>query len=251
MNAAFWFLPKFFTSTGRWRWPRSRRRSSGGSRSAPVLAGGVVRAGNAGDVEHLLALGEFVERDRDRRGGRTEHQRDLVVVDEGLLALHRLVRLGAAVGDDELDLLAKEALGDLGGDLLDQRMAGVDVLDGKLHALELVLSRFSVGAGAWHRGADGHRGAGAAVRKRADRRLISGERTVDECEPANAAGGQGAEPRSGCDRLPQETPPRERRPGLFVSGHVGLLFCVDFCLGSNSRLPVFTVFSRGSFNRRY
>ena len=63
-----------------------------------VLAGGVVRAGDAGDVEHLLALGELVERHRDRRRGRAGHQDDLVLVDEGLLLLHRLVRLGGRVG---------------------------------------------------------------------------------------------------------------------------------------------------------
>jgi hypothetical protein len=118
-------------------------------------------------------------------------------------------------------------------------MAGVDVLDGKLHALELVLSRFSVGAGTRHRGPDGHRGSGAAVRERADGRLIGGERAVHECEPAHAAGGKGAEPRSGCDRLPQETPARERGPGLFVSGHIGLPFALIFALG---RIPDCSVY---------
>jgi hypothetical protein len=190
-----------------------------------VLPGGVVGAGDAGDVKHLLALGELVERDRDRGRGRTGHQRDLVVVDEGLLLLHRLVRLGAAVGNDELHLFAEHALGDLGRDLLDQLMALVDVLDRKLHALELVLALHGIGAGARHRGADGHGGAGAAVRVGPDRWLISGKRVAHEGEPAGAAGGERAEPGAGCDRLPQQPAPREcRERGFFVVGHGGLPF---------------------------
>ena len=49
--------------------------------------------------------------------------------------LHGLVRLGGRVGDDQIDLLAEHALVDLGRDLLDQRVAGVDVLDRKLYPL--------------------------------------------------------------------------------------------------------------------
>ena len=47
-----------------------------------ILAGGVVRAGDAGDVEHVLALRELVGRDRDRRRGRAGEQHGLVLGDE-------------------------------------------------------------------------------------------------------------------------------------------------------------------------
>ncbi len=66
-----------------------------------------------------------------------------------------LFGLARRVGDDQLHLLAEHALGDLGRDLLDQRMAAVDVLDGELHALELVFALHRIGAGARHGRADG------------------------------------------------------------------------------------------------
>ena len=62
--------------------------------------------------------------------------------------------LAAAVGDDELDLLAEHALGHLRRDLLDQVMAFIDVVDGELHALELILALNGVRAGERHGGAD-------------------------------------------------------------------------------------------------
>ncbi len=87
-----------------------------------VLAGGVVRAGNRDHVEDVFALGELVERHRDRRRRRTGHQYDLVLGDEALLRLDGFVRLGGRVGNDELHLLAEHALLGLGRDLLDQVM---------------------------------------------------------------------------------------------------------------------------------
>src|SRR5262249_2004971 len=119
-----------------------------------VLAGGVVRAGDARHVQDFLPLREFVERDRDRARRRAGHQQDLVLVDEGLDLLHGLVRLCGAVGGEQVDLLAKQALANLGRDLLEQRIAVVDVLDSELPTLELVLALHRVGAGARHGGAD-------------------------------------------------------------------------------------------------
>ena len=137
-----------------------------------VLAGGVVGAGDRHQIENLLALGELVERHRHRRRGRAGHGDDLVLVDEALLFLHRVVRLGAAIRDHQIDLLAEHALGDLGRDLLDQRMAGVDMLDGQLHALEFVFALHRIGAGARHGGADADRWAGRAGRPGAERRMF-------------------------------------------------------------------------------
>jgi len=77
----------------------------------------------------------MIGRDRDRRGGRSGHQDDLVIVDEGLLYLHRIVRFGAGVGEDEVHCLAEHALADLGRDLLDQLVALVEVLNRELPAL--------------------------------------------------------------------------------------------------------------------
>ena len=160
-----------------------------------VLAGRVVRAGDAGDVEHLLALRELVERDRDRARGRAGHQHDLVLVDEGLHLLHRLVRLGGTVGDEQVDLLAEQALGDLGRDLLEQRIAVVDVLDRELPALELVFALHRIGAGARHGGGDIDRVAFRAGRPGADRRLVAdadregghGQRGRQHAPPARPA----------------------------------------------------------------
>ena len=75
---------------------------------------------------------------------------DLVLVDEGLLLLHGLVWLGGRVGDHQFDLLAEHAFGHFRRDLLHQVVAVIDVLDGELHAFELVFARHGVGAGARH-----------------------------------------------------------------------------------------------------
>src|SRR3954462_5111914 len=76
-----------------------------------ILAGGVVGAGDAAHEQHLFALRQLVERDRARpRGAAGDHAR-LVLADEALLRLHRLVRLGRGVGHAELYLLAEHALG--------------------------------------------------------------------------------------------------------------------------------------------
>ena len=69
-----------------------------------VLAGGVVGAGDAHGVEHLLALGELVEGDRDGARGAAGHQHGLVLADEAGNVLHRLVGLGAVIGDAVLQL---------------------------------------------------------------------------------------------------------------------------------------------------
>ena len=141
-----------------------------------ILAGGVVRAGDAAHEQHLFALRQLVERDRDRaRRAAGDHHR-LVLADETLLRLHRFVRLGGGVGDAELHFLAEHALGGLGRNLLEQFVAFIDVLDGKLVALEFVLALHRVSAGARHRGADEHRIARRAGRIGADRRMVFGER---------------------------------------------------------------------------
>jgi hypothetical protein len=49
-----------------------------------------------------------------------------------VLLLHGLVWLGGRVGDEQVDLLPEQALLDLRRDLLQQRIAIVDVLDGEL-----------------------------------------------------------------------------------------------------------------------
>ena len=136
----------------------------------------------AGHVENLLALGELVERDRDRRRGRAGHQDDLVLVDEGLLLLNRLIWFGGAVGRHELDRLAEHALVHFRRDRLHQRMVFIDVVDGELHALELVVARSGVRAGERHRGPDGDRIARRASRPSADRRLVIGIRPADPAE---------------------------------------------------------------------
>ena len=122
-----------------------------------ILAGGVVRTGDAADEQHLFALRQLVERDRDRaRSAAGDHHR-LVLGNEALLRLHGLVRLGGGIGDAELQLLAKHALLRLRRDLLDQFVALVDVLDRELIALELVFTLHGIGAGARHRHADEYR----------------------------------------------------------------------------------------------
>src|SRR3954462_13152486 len=86
---------------------RNRSRSSLAEEILPeavahaILAGGVVRAGDAAHEQHLFALRQLVERDRDRaRRTARDHYR-LVLGDEALLRLHRFVRLGGGVGNAE------------------------------------------------------------------------------------------------------------------------------------------------------
>ncbi|MGY3287689.1 hypothetical protein ACVWWP_000756 [Bradyrhizobium sp. LM3.6] len=124
----------------------------------------------------MLTLGELVERDRDG-AGRTAGDHDrLVLADEALLRLHRLVRLGRGIGDAELQLFAEHALAGLGRYLLDQIMAAVDVLDRELVTLELVLALHGVGAGARHRDADEGGGTRDPRGVGTDRRLVLGKR---------------------------------------------------------------------------
>ena len=104
--------------------------------------------------------------------------------------LHRIVRLRAAIGGDQLHLLAEHALRHLGRDCLDQRMAFVDVLDGKLHALEFVFALRRIGAGARHSGADGHRRPFRAGRPGPDRRLVGSKNRHGERHRHEAAAGQ-------------------------------------------------------------
>ena len=154
-----------------------------------VLAGGVVGPGDAGDVQHLFALRELVERHRDRARRRARQQDRLVLGDEALLRLHRVVRLRGGVGDAVLHLLAEHALLGLRRDRLDQRMAVVDVLDRELVALELVLALHRIGAGARHRDADEDAVALRAGRPGADRRLVRRERPRGEpCGQREPAG---------------------------------------------------------------
>ena len=131
-----------------------------------ILAGGVVGTGDAAHEQHLFALRQLVQRDRDRtRGAAGDHHR-LVLADEALLRLHRFVRLGRGVRDAVLQFLAENTLGGLGRDLLDQLMAAVDVLDREFVALEFVFALHRIGAGARHGNTDENRGAG---RTRPDR----------------------------------------------------------------------------------
>ena len=105
-----------------------------------ILAGGVVRARNPREIDHLLAVGDLVVGDRlGARDAAGDHDR-LVVADELRQVLHGGVRLGFAVGDAEFDLLAEDALLDIGRDFLHQRVAFVQMLDGQLIALDEVLS---------------------------------------------------------------------------------------------------------------
>ena len=62
--------------------------------------------------------------------------------------------LAAEIGDNKIDLLAQYALGRLGRDLLDQVIARIEVLNGKLHAFELILALNGVGARTRNGGAD-------------------------------------------------------------------------------------------------
>jgi len=100
----------------------------------------------------------------------------VVLGDEALLRLHRVVRLGGGVRHLQLQLLAEHALLGPGRDALDERVAGVEVLDGELPALQLVLALLGVGAGARHRHADAHHLALHAGRPGAERRVVGGER---------------------------------------------------------------------------
>src|SRR6185312_11835412 len=78
-----------------------------------------------------------------------------------------------------------------GRDRLHQRVTLVDVLDGELHALELVGPLGRVATGERHAGAGVDGAAGRAGRPRADRRLVGGERLRGEShgkrEPAGDA----------------------------------------------------------------
>ena len=67
--------------------------------------------------------------------------------------------LAAEFGDYQVDLLAKHAFRHLWRDLLHQVVAAIDMLNGELHALELILTLHGIGPGAWHRRADVDRGA--------------------------------------------------------------------------------------------
>src|SRR5262249_2336306 len=117
-----------------------------------------------------------------RARGRAGHQHDLVLVDEGLYVLHRLVRLGGAVSGEQVDRLAEQTLADLGRDLFEQRIAVVDVLDRELPALELIFTLHGVGAGARHGGTDTDRVAFRARRPGSERRFVA---------DADREGGQG------------------------------------------------------------
>ena len=120
---------------------------------------------------HLLPLRQLVHRHGHRRGHRAADHHGLVLADEARLRLHRGVRLGFGVGDAELHLLAEDALGGVRRDLADQFVAGVDVLDRQFVALQFVLARHRVGAGARQADPDEHGGAGDAGGPAAERRL--------------------------------------------------------------------------------
>src|SRR5262249_23558046 len=159
-----------------------------------ILSSSVVRARNAGDIETFFALGELVKRDSYRTRSRPGHQHDLVLVDKGLFLLHRLVRLGGAVSDDKIDLLAQQALAYFGRNFFQQRVAVVDVLDRKLPTLELVFALHGVGAGARHSRPDINGVALRAFRPGADRRVVAGCKRLrrQDGRQQSAAGNAGA-----------------------------------------------------------
>ena len=104
-----------------------------------------------------------------------------------------LFGFAAEFGDDELDLLAEHALGHLRRDLLDQVVALVEMLDGELHALELVFALRGVRAGAGDSGADCDQVAPRAGRPGAERRLVLRIGPVNLAEkPGNQGGAGGA-----------------------------------------------------------
>ena len=58
-------------------------------------------------IEDFFALRELVQRHRHRRRSRAGHRDDLIIIDEGLLFPHSIVRLGARIGDHQIDLLSE------------------------------------------------------------------------------------------------------------------------------------------------
>ena len=163
-----------------------------------ILAGRVVRSGDAADEQHLLALCQLVQCDRDRaRRAAGDHHR-LVFADEALLRLHRLVRLGGGIRDAVLQFLAEHALGGLGRYLLDQLMAAVDVLDRELIALEFVFALHRVGAGARHADADEHRGTGLHRPDRCRSRAVRRRRPAPPCPASGRYQQQRRRPATAC-----------------------------------------------------
>ena len=147
-----------------------------------ILSGCVIRAGYAGQIDDLFALRELVHRHRDRARSRADHYDHFVLGNEARLLLNRRIRLGLGVCHDILHFLAEHALLGLGRYLLDQLITFVDVLDGELHALELVFARFGVSAGARHGDAHRYRVAGCSVRPGPDRRMVRRQCPLYEVE---------------------------------------------------------------------
>ena len=93
-------------------------------------------------------------------------------------------------------------------------MALIEVLDGKLHAFELILALHGVGAGPRNGGADRDRVPLRSVRPGAERRLVFGECGQDQSGRQQRAPG---EPRAG----PEQAPPRQRPKviSIEIAGH--------------------------------
>ena len=118
-------------------------------------------------------MSELVKRHGHCRRRRTRHQQNLVLVDEGLNFLHRLIGLGGAVSSKQVDLLAEQTLVDLGRYLLEERIAVVDVLDCKLPTFEFIFSLNRVSAGTRNGRGDIDGVTLRACRPSANRRMIA------------------------------------------------------------------------------
>ena len=176
-----------------------------------ILAGRVVRAGNARQIEHVLALGIVVAGDRGRAAHRAGRHHRLVVADEARLRLHRLVGIGLLVRDAEFHLLAEHALRDLGRHLVHQVAAGIEMLDRELVAFPLVVAGGGIGAGERHGDADEHRITLASRRPGADRRLVRRHRCPRRGGQQAGADGGG---RAGAEQVAPRYAARARHAGI-------------------------------------
>ena len=141
-----------------------------------ILAGGVVGAAVADHVDDVLALSQFLHRDRYGAADAAGQHDGLVVANEAGRGLNGRIRFGFRVGDLEFDLLAEHALALFQGrNLLGHATAVVEVIDRQFEAELHVLSRGRIGSGERHHAADENAAAASPGRKRAERRMFFGE----------------------------------------------------------------------------
>src|SRR5690606_18435812 len=107
-----------------------------------VLARSVVRVGQTRHVNHAHLLTQALLRDRLTRRHRTRHHNGAIALDHAPGAVASGVRVRLGVAGYVLDLAAQQAISLQGYRLQGIQQAAValpvDVLDGKLIALELV-----------------------------------------------------------------------------------------------------------------